>query len=91
MPKINLKYPVKRRMAQELRSLGFPKDSIAGIIDDIILDFYNLLADDIGDGKSSYPVDTGYSEANLLDTRSGNLLIVAVSYTHLTLPTILLV
>ena len=67
MPKIRLGIGVKGRMRQELRSMGYSPN----LVDTLIFYFYDILAQDIKEGKSDYPVDTGYSRANFYGRADG--------------------
>ena len=67
MPKIRLGIDVKGRMRRELKAMGYSPS----LVDTISFYFYDFLAQDIKDGKTDYPVDTGYSRANFYARADG--------------------
>ena len=64
MVQIVIDYDVEDAIEARLRGRGYEESLIGDIVDDILEDWYRILAQDLRDGESDWPVDTGYSQAS---------------------------
>lgn len=69
MPKIEVGFNARDRMVRFLRRAGYR--NARGIMRDVIGDFFEILAADLRDGRSDWPVDTGFSRASFYGNRRG--------------------
>ena len=61
MPRVDLGVNVQSELAQELADLGYPLTELPTYVRRISIYFFILLARDIKDGRTGWPVDTGLS------------------------------
>ena len=64
MPEIDIGIDAESEIESYLENEGYEQSIIGSIITDIVDEFFLLLAADLSDGESEWPVDTGYSEAS---------------------------
>lgn len=64
LPKVNLRVNVEKRLEDWFIRRSYPTASIGRLVRDAITEFLSLVAEDIQDGKTGWPVDTGYSRDN---------------------------
>lgn len=71
MPEVTMDIDLDARMLSLLQDKGF--DNPKAVWHRIRRSFISHLSNDIQDGKSAWPVDTGYSEANFYSGGDGRL------------------
>lgn len=64
MPEIDIGLDAASAIEYYLEDRDYDDSVISAIIEDIIEEFFIILAADLVDGESEWPVDTGYSQAS---------------------------